>query len=178
MTIRVCFGKDKGFKGKLICAVTGSSLSHSWVEYISGVWGGSWVAHSNHRGVVKEPVENVRKKYPTYRIYESDFDFSRGLIAARRHVGTADYDYITVFWNIILFLLKRYTGLAKLQDYALINTSKQTCSEFVAEILKNAELPGTLDISPELQTTGNVEDIVLKSGLFQLVEEKRWPEDY
>lgn len=178
MGIRIGFGKDRGLKGKLICALTESSLSHSWFEYESTVWGGWWVAHANNRGVVNEPSENVRERYPSYRIYSTDFDVTDGLAEARTLVGRADYDYLTAIWNLFILVIHRGTGIQKLKEYTLKNASKMTCSEFVAVILKHSGLEEAKDINTELQTTGDVERIVRESGEFTLVEEKYWPQDY
>lgn len=169
MEINVCFGTNKSFKSRLICWTTRSSLSHSWVEYDSHVWEGRWVAHATARGVIKEIQPNVRKRYPTHRIYRCKADLKKGLRAVRTYVGTADYDF-GVIWNGVLLLLHRVTRWQWLYNIAARNTAKLTCSEFVALILKESGLPEMDEIDPELTTTGELETLVSKSSAFELVE--------
>jgi hypothetical protein len=168
MALYVCFGTSHDFKSWLICKITDSKVSHSWIEYPSHVWGGQWVAHSTSRGVIKEIQESVRERYPVHEIYECKADLKKGLDSVRKYVGTADYDF-GVLWNGVLLLVYKLIKWKWLYHLVIRNTAKLTCSEFVALILKNAELPGTEEIDPELTTTGQLKAIVTASDDFQRV---------
>ena len=173
--IFVCVGRDKGLKGKIICAVTDSEVSHSWIEYSSSTWGGRWVAHATSRGVIMEYAHYVRERYPTYKIYQCHADLNQGLIAARELIGRSDYDY-GVLWNCTLYLLYRATKWEQLRKLAAYNASKMTCSEFVALVLKEAGIDGTggAEFDPELMTTGMLEAFLDESSQFELVKAQTW----
>ncbi len=170
MEIYICFGTDKSIKSRIICFVTKSAHSHSWVEYSSQVWKGRWVAHSTARGVIKEIQPQVRARYPIHKIYRCKMDLKEGLQAVREYVGTADYDF-GVIWNGILLLFYRVLRWRKLYEFVMRNTAKISCSEFVALIFQQAKVPGAENIDPELTTTGMLETIASESSDFELIEQ-------
>ena len=150
--ICIVFGTNNKFRSKLIRWVTKSAWSHVWIEYPSGIWGGTWAAHSSYNGVVKLPVENVRRTYPAYKVYRCNYNLEKGLQKAREYIG-AKYDY-GVIWNGLLLVLLRLTGWKFLWKIAARNANKFSCSEFVSSILKASNLYSG---DPELTTPGDLE---------------------
>jgi len=166
--ISIGFGTNRKWTSCLIRWATGSEYSHVWVEYESSVWGGTWVAHAGPKGVVKETQENVYKKYPKHRIYDFSGDLTKGLHAVKGDVG-ADYDYRSVIWNGLLLVLYTATRWNYLHSLVTRNTSKLSCSEFVAKILKECGVEGTETFDPELTTPGDLERFCAHSDHFWVV---------
>ena len=147
----VGFGTNEKWTSKLIRWVTKSECSHVWIEYPSVTWGGRWVVHSwGSAGVVKVPLEQVEKDYPTHRSYECSLNIDGGFQWARQRLG-ARYDY-GVIWNGFLLVLHRITGWGWLNDVLHRNAARFSCSEFVAGFLKAAGVPGTEHMDPEFIT--------------------------
>jgi len=165
--ICICFGANDKWVSKLICWATEADYSHTWIEYPSMVWGGLWVAHSSSGGVVKVPQERVRKTYPVSEIYECRVDLDDGFRWARGYIG-AKYDY-GVIWNAILLVLYRFTKWEFLKKIVWRCTSRMSCSEFGAGILKNSGIAGTEDMDIELTTTGALRSFCMASDDFEII---------
>jgi len=168
--ICIGFGTNEKWVSRLIRWATKSVVSHVWIEYPSGVWGGRWAAHSWDRGVVKVPLEQVEEAYPTRRIYELKIQvdqLSPGFDWARKRIYAA-YDY-GVIWNGLLLVLHRATGWKFLEGAIHRNAAKFSCSEFVAGFLKAAGVNGTESVDPELTTPGDLEKFCSSSNDFWVV---------
>jgi len=164
----VGFRRDNSFRSRLIRFVTGQAWSHSWVEYPSKVWGGYWAAHSMENGIVKVPALTVHR--PQMIRFETKADLSPGMEKCRSFVGRP-YDYIGAIWNGALLLLYRCVRWEWLYKIVSRDTSRFTCSEFVAEILRANRLEGASKLDPQLMTPGDMVAFCEGSKDFQVAEE-------
>jgi len=163
--ICIGFGANNSFRSKLIQWATDGDWSHVWIEYPSTCWGGQWVAHSADEGVVKEPCERVRARYSRVCIFEAkDFDLVPGMVASKELLGRK-YD-LKVIWNALLLVTYRATKWQWLWKLTLRDISKFTCSEFVATVLKRANLKEAQSIDAEFATPGGLFNICKESKFF------------
>ena len=162
----IVFGTNDKLTSRLIRWVTKSPWSHVWIEYKSQTWGGHWMAiHSSAKGVVIEPCENVRKRYPKCKTYECRADIGNGLLAIRHYLG-ADYDYKAVLWNGFLLLVYTFCPVRELFDIVERNNARFSCSELASIILKQAKIRGAHGLDPELMTPGMLERFCSSNDLF------------
>lgn len=167
--ICICFGTNDRWTSRLIRWATKSDVSHTWIEYPSDVWGGLWVAHSSADGVVKEPQERVRKKYPIYEAYECRVDLTDGFQWAREHVGHTKYDY-GVIWNGLLLVIHGITKWEWLRRVAWRCASKLSCSEFNTSFLQGAGTVKGIEVyDAELTTSGALREFCRGTDDFSLV---------
>lgn len=165
-TVRIGFGTNQKPHSRLIRWATDARWSHAWIEYESELWGGMWVAHAAPHGVVKVPLFKVLKAYPTYVRFDCAAPLDGGFDWARRYVG-APYDYGAI-WNGLLYAVHRVTKFRFLYDIVSRNTSKYTCSEFVAGFLKASGIRCFARLDPELMPPGDLFNVCSHSGDFSM----------
>jgi hypothetical protein len=166
--LSICFGTNNAFRSKLIQRVTDSELTHSWLEFESEAWGGTWVAHSTKRGVITEYKPNVLEDYPKYETYLclSPIELSRGMQSVVNDIGIADYDY-GVIWNGVLLVVYKLTKWERLWNFTTKNASKISCSELIAKILLHCDFDDIHIDDPEFTTTGMLREQVAVSKHFE-----------
>ena len=125
-------------------------LWHTWLSYPDQLWGGRWLANADAHGVRVLPRSAMPLLGEPHVEYRCKFDISQGLARSRDFVGRP-YDYVSLLVGHPIKLLAYYlTGVEVLNPVR--DASRFTCSEFVAVVLKAAELPGTGDMDPESET--------------------------
>lgn len=163
--IRIGFGTNNSTRAKLIRWATNGEWSHTWIEYPSETWGGSWVVHSWVDGVVSVPVEKVHKEYTKRKVYVClKDDLNTGFSWASKRVS-AKYDF-AVIWNALLLVLYRATQWKWLYGIAVRNAARYTCSEFVSGFLKAAGVMSR-NVDPEFMTPKDVEKFCRTSRMFR-----------
>lgn len=133
--IKIAFGANKSPRSKVIRRACNSKYSHVWIVYNSGEWGGLWGAHANERGVVKERLDLLEKKYTKIIHFECPEEVKAGLKGISHHVGRADYDFLGVIINGLLLVAYRKTKWKFLWRLLSKNPKKLFCSELAAEML-------------------------------------------
>lgn len=165
--IRVGFGTNERFHSRLIRWATESRWSHTWLEYESILWRGIWVAHAAPHGVVKVQLAKVLQEYPVNIRFSYEANLTDGFAWARDYIG-APYDYGAI-WNGLLYAAHRVTKWQFLHNVVSRNTSKHTCSEFVAGFLKASKTPGFEGLDPELIPPGDLFNICTRTHGFELL---------
>jgi len=128
--IRLVFTAGAHWISRLIRWVLRSEVSHVFIEYPSGMWGGRWVAEATKGGARK--VQAYKARHNVAAEFVCKVDMRPGLIGAARYVGDA-YDYPGAVVLGILALLWRWFRIKLRQP--LRHSKAQFCSEFVARVL-------------------------------------------
>lgn len=128
--IRLVYTAGTHWISRLIRWALRSEVSHVFIEYPSGVWGGRWAAEATKGGVRKVQASKSRKH--VYAEFVCKFDMRPGLVGAAKYVGD-EYDYPGAVLLGLLALLWRWF---KVKVRRPLRSSKaQFCSEFVARAL-------------------------------------------
>jgi hypothetical protein len=161
------FGQGKGLLSWVVRKVTKGEWSHVFIEWWSDEWGGFFVTHAQSTGVVTQPLEAIREKYPVQKWYRvrSDEFIRGGLKKMRPHIGKP-YDYVAVLINTVLLLLYYLFRWEWLWKIVWRDSRKFTCSEFVIMVLKEAAILGAGQLDPELTTPSQLERFCSQSECF------------
>jgi hypothetical protein len=139
-SIYLGFSTTNIWLSRLIRAATGSKYSHCWVRHGSAVWGGTWVTHADWPVVRQWPWRSASAKWTVQQLYAPRFDIRPALAAVRKDFE-ARYDIPGLFGMVFVELgLKWFKRRLK---NPLASPTAVFCSEFIAEILIAARLPGT-----------------------------------
>lgn len=155
------FSRDNSFKSKLIRWVTRSPVSHAFICYDSPIWGPNVIVHATARGIVVEPYERAMKGQ-TVKLFELEHDMSSGFAAVREYL-TAGYDFRSVIWNGILYVLFWLTGARFLWKLIARNAARVSCSEFGVLWLQGAEFPESKELDAELTHPGMLLEFATES---------------
>ena len=142
--IRLVFTAGTHWVSRLIRWVLRSKVSHVFIEYPSGMWGGRWAAEATKGGVRKVPTRKAR--HHVYTEFVCRFDARPGLVGAAKYVGD-EYDYSGAVILGVLALLWRWFKV-KLRR-PLRHSKAQFCSEFVARVLMGVKEVDVSDWDPE-----------------------------
>jgi hypothetical protein len=142
--VRIVFTAGTRWMSRAIRWVLRSEVSHVFVEYPSGVWGGRWAAEATKGGVRKVPASKARKHVHSEFIVK--FDPTPGFVAVRKYFG-AEYDYVGAAILGFLALLWRWFRVKV--RHPLRASKAQFCSEFVSRLLMGVDAVQVSDWDPE-----------------------------
>ncbi len=129
-------------------------LWHTWISYPDDFWGGRWLVNADAHGVRVLPRSAMPLLGNPHVEYRCKFDITEAMSRCRDFVGRP-YDYLSLLVGHPIKLLGYYlTGVEALNPVR--DASRFTCSEFVATVLKAAELPGTKGMDPESETPASL----------------------
>lgn len=165
MNVSLGFSRDKSLKSRLIRWVIKSNYSHVFIRYESHHWG-DVVVHATDRGIVVEPFERITKN-KTIELFELNHDMTKGFANVRQHL-TARYDFRSVIWNALLYLLLRITNAQFLWKLVARNAARLSCSEFGVLWLQGAAFPKSNNLDTELTHLGILYGFITKSNLCKL----------
>jgi hypothetical protein len=152
--------------GRIVRYLTNSPINHVFLTFESTEWGGEWVAQADQEGVRLLPIKRALKGAEYVEQYECLMSLSSGMKEMAKYVG-CKYDWKGVIWGIFclamwkLFMVKFFK-----RHHSL---SRMFCSEFVAEILKQSQVPETERWDTSLISPGDIRAFVLMSKLFRKV---------
>ena len=139
MNTRIGFSTTKAWVSRLIRFFTGAAVSHAWLLYFDVEFGREMVLEATLEGVRIVPLDVFQKQNVVVKIALPRKDLAAGLLKAGELLGER-YDFFGLFgmlWVLIGHWLKR-------KWHNPWNTSQAMfCSEFVAQVLKWSDYPGT-----------------------------------
>lgn len=154
--------------GSVIRSLTQSPVNHSFVLYESTLWGGWWATQVDEHGVQKLPAMHLCARYETLELYECVVDLVPGLRRCRSMIG-AGYDFLGIIGFLFKLLVWRLLGRRILNPFHRNN--REFCSEFVANVLKSANVPGFEAVDPPSLSPGDLRNIFLANNCFHRVFE-------
>lgn len=162
------------FLSRLIRWATRAKYSHCWVRHGSTVWGGIWITQADWPVVRTWPWKSATAKWTVKKLYRPRFDIHPALAAVRQDFEDP-YDIAGLFgMALVMIVLKWFKRRIK---NPLANPSGVFCSEFVAQILVAAKLPGTEAWDTEAITPKEVEAYCRRNpDLFEPVEDAGVPD--
>jgi len=123
------------FYSRAICNLTGSNVNHALIAYKSDEWGGWWAVQTDQRGVVKVPIENVKRVYS--EVYEfPELDLKTAMPRVRDLIGDS-YDWEGIFGFMIKLWAWRALGRNVMNP--LHDTGDLFCSELVTTYLQRVD---------------------------------------
>ena len=150
--ISIFFTAADSWYSKLLRWMEGSEVSHVGIEYESKDFEGTWLMEACSKGIVTIPMDNSRKG--VLYSYKCDYDASKGLLAASKHVGKK-YDYKGSFILGAYFIFKKIFKRIRKPFYS---TERRKCSELLVDFIK-ADIPDIINIDKEWVTPQTVLNI-------------------
>jgi hypothetical protein len=145
--MKVKFSANKNIFSKMIRWFSNGRVSHAMLEYYDNRWGCDFVAESTIHGVRLVPSENLKNNVT--EVFNCIFDLDQFLFKCPDLIGEP-YDIkgieFLAWFFIVLKLLKK-----KIRK-PFHNSNGLFCSEFVARIFIQANLPETETWDPEMIT--------------------------
>lgn len=138
--VRVVFTAGTHWISRLIRWALRSPVSHVYLEYPSGMWGGQWAAEATKGGVRKVPGWKARKHVHTEFVVR--FDARPGFEAVGKFLGT-EYDYRGAVLLGVLVLAWRWFKVKLRHPFR--SSKAQFCSEFVTRFFQASGIPETRD---------------------------------
>jgi len=124
------------FYSRAIRDLTHSNVNHALIAYKSREWGGWWAVQTDERGVVKVPIENVKRGYS--EVYEFPaLDLKLAMPLVRDLIGDS-YDWEGIGGFLIKLYVWRAFGRKIVNP--LHKTGDLFCSEMVTKYLQR--VPG------------------------------------
>lgn len=163
--MKICFGKNNGFKSRLIRWLTKGEWSHSWIEISKNL-----IQHCTVGGVQIEYRENIDNEYHYQDKYEiKNYDEVLSNIFLHETL-ISKYDYFSAIWNGFLLVLYNLFHWKFLFKLTRIDEKKYTCSEYVADFLFHLKLYNSNNLELEFITPQFLYEICLKSRNFEKAE--------
>lgn len=173
--ILVAVSASNNLLGRIIRFLTDSSVNHAFIMYESRLWGGWWAAQIDERGVRKLPAKVVLPTYEKVFLYryvvagplQGASALSAGLQACRYMVGWK-YDWLGIVGFIFKLMIWRLLGRRVFNP--LHGRNREFCSEFVANVLKKAQVPNFSKVDPASISPGDVLELIKADPHFRRVE--------
>jgi hypothetical protein len=166
--ILVALSASDNLVGRIIRALTGSSVNHAFILYESDLWGGWWAAQIDERGVRKLPAKVVLPTYEKVYLYRyMGKSLAVGLKACRYMVGWK-YDWLGILGFICKLVVWRLIGRRIFNP--LHGRNREFCSEFVSNVLKKTPVPSFENQDPASLSPGDVLSIIKTDPFFRKVE--------
>jgi hypothetical protein len=152
--ISIVFTASDWWFGRLIRRITGGRTNHVYIEYTSQEWSGRWKAEAATLGTRKV----LASKNTSTIVARFDCLFPVPLSKIADDVGKP-YNFIGILNIGLVLICARW--LRKKIKKPFHNTKGLFCSEWTAKMMKIAELPGTSDWDPEMQSPEDLLDYCL-----------------
>jgi len=136
--VRIVFTAGTHWISRLIRWALRSEVSHVYIEYPSGMWGGRWAAEATKGGVRKVPGWKAR--HNVYAEFRCKFETKPGFAAVSKYLGE-EYDYTGAVALGLLALLWRWFRVKVRHPFR--SSKAQFCSEFVTHWLQGCEVEHT-----------------------------------
>jgi len=162
--VSIGFSSKDTLLGKVVRYLTSSPINHVFLVYESAEWGGEWVAQANQDGVHKIPIERALKSSQYVEQYECLKSLSSGMREMAKYIG-CKYDWKGVVWGIFCLAVLKFLGIKISKRHH--SFSRMFCSEFIAEILKRAQVPETGSWETSLISPSDLRMFVMTSRLFR-----------
>jgi hypothetical protein len=117
-----------------------SLYSHCWVRHGSEVWGGTWITHADWPTLRTWPWKVATRGWTVEQHYRPLFDIKPALEAVRGDFEER-FDWLGLL-GMVWVLVNRRWWHRRIKN-PLARPGASYCSEFIAEILVAAKLPGT-----------------------------------
>ena len=138
--VLVCFAKHKKWYSNIVLWLTRSKVNHVFVEYYNSFWRKNRAVDIDNTGVCDKPTASF-DSFENLERWECSISLNDSLKQMEGFVGTTKYDWLGMFWGVIRLFFLRIFGMKI--NKTIQSKKRLFCSEFVAEVLKKAGVPGT-----------------------------------